>query len=101
MVECYKKYVLISLLHYGQVIRIFGRFFPRSCFSHHAAKQVQQVPKYTSSIVQRHLKGTCPQYQEFANAYSTNSTDEVHKVAGEHHDAFQKVRCSFFVYIVC
>jgi len=69
MVECYKKYVLISLLHYGQV---------------------QPVPKYTSSIVQRHLKGTCPQYQEFANAYSTNSTDEVHKVAGEHHEAFKK-----------
>jgi len=69
MVECYKKYVLVSLLHAGQVAA---------------------VPKYTSSIVQRHLKGTCPQYQEFANAYSTNSTDEVHKVAAEHHDAFQK-----------
>jgi len=69
MVECYKKYVLVSLLHYGQVL---------------------QVPKYTSSIVQRHLKSTCPQYQEFANAYSTNSTDEVHKVAGEHMESFKK-----------
>jgi len=69
MVECYKKFVLVSLLHTGQVAA---------------------VPKYTSSVVQRHLKGTCPQYQEFANAYSTNSTDEVHKVAGEHHEVFQK-----------
>jgi len=71
MVESYKKYVLVSLLHTGQVA---------------------PVPKYTSSIVQRHLKSTCPQYQEFANAYGTNSTDEVHKVAAEHHDAFQKVK---------
>lgn len=69
MVECYKKYVLVSLLHTGQVA---------------------QLPKYTSSIVQRHLKGACPQYQEFANAYGTNSTDEVHKVAAEHHDSFNK-----------
>jgi len=53
--------------------------------------QVAAVPKYTSSVVQRHLKGTCPQYQEFANAYGTNSTDEVHKIAAEHHDVFLKV----------
>jgi len=69
MVECYKKYLLVSLLHYGEV---------------------QSAPKYTSSIVQRHLKSTCPQYQEFVNAYSTNSTDEVHKIAQEHAEAFQK-----------
>jgi len=68
-VECYKKYLLVCLLYNGQV---------------------QAVPKYTSSIVQRHLKSTCPQYQEFVNAYGTNSTDEVHKVAQEHSEAFQK-----------
>jgi len=69
MVECYKKYVLVSLLHQGTV---------------------KPVPKYTSSIVQRHLKGTCPAYQEFVNAYGTNSTDEVHKIATQHHEIFLK-----------
>jgi COP9 signalosome complex subunit 3 len=69
MVECYKKYTLVSLLHSGSV---------------------KPVPKYTSPIVQRHLKSTCPAYQEFVNAYGTNSTDEVHKVATQHVEVFQK-----------
>eukprot|EP00005_Dracoamoeba_jomungandri_P001569 CAMPEP_0174262424 /NCGR_PEP_ID=MMETSP0439-20130205/12966_1 /TAXON_ID=0 /ORGANISM="Stereomyxa ramosa, Strain Chinc5" /LENGTH=344 /DNA_ID=CAMNT_0015347129 /DNA_START=373 /DNA_END=1407 /DNA_ORIENTATION=- len=69
MVECYKKHILVSLLLFGHV---------------------KPVPKYTSSLVQRHLKSLCPQYQELVNAFSTNSTDEVHKVAAQHSDAFQK-----------
>jgi len=69
MVESYKKYVLVSLLQYGQL---------------------NPVPKYTSSIVQRHLKSTCPQYQEFANAFATGSLDEVQKVATEHTEVFTK-----------
>eukprot|EP01087_Luapelamoeba_hula_P013705 TRINITY_DN392_c0_g1_i1.p1 TRINITY_DN392_c0_g1~~TRINITY_DN392_c0_g1_i1.p1 ORF type:complete len:450 (-),score=80.74 TRINITY_DN392_c0_g1_i1:103-1452(-) len=69
MVESYKKYVLVSLLHQGTV---------------------NPLPKYTSPTVQRHLKSTCPVYQDFANAYGTNSTDEVHKVAAEHAEVFQK-----------
>jgi len=55
-----------------------------------ASQQVKAVPKYTSTVVQRHLKGACPQYQEFINAYSTNSANEVHKVAEQHADAFHK-----------
>lgn len=70
MVETYKKYVLVSLLHSGQV---------------------KPMPKNTASVVQRHLKTLCPQYQEFANAFSTNSTDEVHKVATQHAETFTKV----------
>jgi COP9 signalosome complex subunit 3 len=69
MVESYKKYVLVSLLYQGSL---------------------KPVPKYTSSVVQRHLKGLCPQYQDFANAYATNSTDEVHKVATQHAEVFTK-----------
>ena len=89
MVEAYKKYVLVSLLVHGRV---------------------GHPPKYTSSIVQRHLKSLCPQYQEFINAFSTStlfcptthpppiltnrtildSTDEVHKVAEQHAEAFTK-----------
>jgi len=69
MIECYKKYVLVSLITHGQL---------------------QSIPKYTSSVVQRNLKATCPQYTEFVNAYSTNSTDEVHKVAAQHAEAFTK-----------
>jgi COP9 signalosome complex subunit 3 len=72
MAECYKKYVLVSLLHQGAV---------------------KPAPKYTSSIVQRNLKGLCPQYQDFANAYASNNTDELHKVATQHAEVFTKVSC--------
>ncbi|KAL6042068.1 COP9 signalosome complex subunit 3 [Balamuthia mandrillaris] len=69
MVECYKKFVLVSLLLHGTLA---------------------PVPKYTPSVVQRYLKSACPQYQELINAFATRSTDEVHKVATQHAEAFQK-----------
>ena len=41
--------------------------------------------------MQRHHKSSFPHYHEIANAYSTNSTDDLHKVAQTHLDAFSKV----------
>jgi len=64
-----KKYVLVSLIVSGQV---------------------SPVPKFTSTVVQRSLKNTCGPYQEFATAYSTHSTDDVHKCAVTHSEQFQK-----------
>lgn len=46
--------------------------------------------------MQRHSKTSFPQYNEFATAYSTFSTDEVHKVAQAHVEQFQKVTVTFF-----
>jgi len=69
MVEAYKKYVLVSLLVHGKV---------------------PSLPRFTSSVVQRHHKTAFPQYQEFVNAFSTGSTDEVHKIAEQHIDIFKK-----------
>jgi len=69
MVEAYKKYVLVSLLVYGQV---------------------PPIPKYTSTIVQRHLKTSCHQYSEFAAAFSTHSHDELDKSSRTNRDAFYK-----------
>ena len=45
--------------------------------------------------MQRHSKTSFPQYNEFATAYSTFSTDEVHKVAQAHVEQFQKVTVTF------
>jgi len=69
MVESYKKFALVSLLVHGQL---------------------QPLPKYTSSVVQRYLKTTCPQYTDLVNAYLTGSTDEVHKIAAQHVEVFTK-----------
>jgi COP9 signalosome complex subunit 3 len=69
MVEAFKKYILVSLIVHGQVAAI---------------------PKYTSSVVHRHIKNTCPQYHEFANAFASHNVDEVHKCASTHAELFQK-----------
>jgi len=69
MVEAYKKYILLSLLVHGRVL---------------------SLPRYTSSVVQRHHKTAFPQYHEFANAYSTLSTDDLHKVADQYSEIFIK-----------
>jgi len=68
MIDAYKKYILVSLLLNGSV---------------------ETFPKYTSSIVGK-LKGTLTQYFEFATAYSTNSTEDLHKCAQAHAETFQK-----------
>lgn len=69
MIEAYKKLILVSLLLHGRA---------------------PSLPRYTSNALQRHLKTAFPQYQEFANAYSTYSTDDLHKVAETYAEVFQK-----------
>ncbi|KAL5991110.1 COP9 signalosome complex subunit 3 [Asimina triloba] len=55
-VEAYKKYVLVSLIHTGQV---------------------PSFPKYTSSVAQRNLKNYAQPYIELANSYSTGKMSEL------------------------
>jgi len=67
--ECHKKFILCSLIQDGKV---------------------RQVPKHASQMVTRTLKMlTHPAYNELVTAYSTNSTDELHKVAEKHVAEFQ------------
>jgi len=68
MIDAYKKYILVSLLLNGSV---------------------ESFPRYTSSIVGK-LKGTLSQYFEFVTAYSTNSTEDLHKCAQVNAEVFQK-----------
>lgn len=69
MVEAYKKFVLVSLIVYGQVA---------------------PIPKYTSSVVHRHIKNATAPYQELANAYSTHSTEDLQKCIATCAETFQK-----------
>jgi COP9 signalosome complex subunit 3 len=69
MVEAYKKYILLSLLVHGKVL---------------------SLPRYTSSVVQRYHKTSFPQYHEFATAFGTHSTDDIHKCAEVHAEVFHK-----------
>ncbi|XXG45056.1 hypothetical protein AAC387_Pa02g0242 [Persea americana] len=55
-VEAYKKYILVSLIHNGQV---------------------PSFPKYTSSVAQRNLKSYTQPYIDLANGYTTGKISEI------------------------
>jgi len=67
MVEAYKKYVLISLCHKGEV---------------------GNLPRYTNSSLNRICKQLCPGYDEFLTSFQTRSIEDLHKVAANHAEAF-------------
>jgi COP9 signalosome complex subunit 3 len=69
MVEAYKKFVLVSLIVHGQIA---------------------SIPKYTSSVVPRHMKVAAAPYQELATAYLTHSTEDVQKCLASNAEVFQK-----------
>ncbi len=69
MAEAYKKYVLVSLILHGKVIAL---------------------PKYTSSVMHRHARGSFPHYQEVINVFTTGSVDDLHKVAQGFAEQFYK-----------
>lgn len=58
--EIYKKFVLVSLLHYGQVVGL---------------------PKATASSVIRTLRSMATVYGDFAAAYNGHDVNAVHKYA--------------------
>lgn len=68
-VEAYKKYVVVSLIHHGQ-------------FSVH-------FPKYTSSVVQRNLKGFCQIYLDLANCYGTGKISETETCVQTNRETFE------------
>ncbi|KAJ7974766.1 COP9 signalosome complex subunit 3 [Quillaja saponaria] len=68
-VEAYKKYILVSLIQHGQ-------------FS-------TNLPKYTSSVAQRNLKGFCQPYYELANIYSTGKIAELESYVETNREKFE------------
>lgn len=69
VVEAYKKYILVSLIHLGQ--------FPTS------------FPKYTSSVAQRNLKNFSQPYLELATSYSTGKISDLQTCAQSNRDKFE------------
>eukprot|EP01112_Ceratiomyxa_fruticulosa_P006872 TRINITY_DN1779_c0_g1_i4.p1 TRINITY_DN1779_c0_g1~~TRINITY_DN1779_c0_g1_i4.p1 ORF type:complete len:459 (+),score=102.08 TRINITY_DN1779_c0_g1_i4:186-1562(+) len=90
MVESYKKFILVSLLETGSIVAL---------------------PKYTSGVIHRYIKRTAEPYHDFATAYinytknpsseghssssnnnnpAPNSLEEIHRVAAQHVEVFQK-----------
>ncbi|XP_062151582.1 COP9 signalosome complex subunit 3 [Alnus glutinosa] len=68
-IEAYKKYIMVSLIHHGQ-------------FS-------TNLPKYTSSAAQRHLKNFCQPYIDLANSYSTGKIAELEAYIQTNREHFE------------
>lgn len=56
MVECYKKYLLVSLIIHGEIA---------------------PLPKYAPGIISRYIKPVCTAYLDLVTAYGTYSPDEL------------------------
>uniref|UniRef100_A0A6U4WDP4 COP9 signalosome complex subunit 3 n=1 Tax=Hemiselmis andersenii TaxID=464988 RepID=A0A6U4WDP4_HEMAN len=67
VVEIYKKYVLISLITHGEVVAL---------------------PKYTTPLLQRMLKGCCSAYHDVATAFATHKVDDVKVSLAKHQAVF-------------
>ncbi|KAJ7970690.1 COP9 signalosome complex subunit 3 [Quillaja saponaria] len=68
-VEAYKKYILVSLIQHGQLSA--------------------SLPKYTSSVAQRNMKGLCQPYIELANCYSTGKIAELENYVQANREKFE------------
>lgn len=69
VVESYKKYILVALIHNGQV---------------------PPFPKYTPSVAQRYLKTCTQDYLELANCFSSRNIGDLQRCVGSHEEAFKK-----------
>jgi len=69
MVEAYRKLVLVSLIHKGEV---------------------GNLPKYTNQSVTRVLKQFCTPYEELGTAFTTRSIEDLNKAIENNLEAFVK-----------
>ncbi|KAI5651120.1 hypothetical protein M9H77_37125 [Catharanthus roseus] len=68
-IEAYKKYILVSLIHFGQFSTSF--------------------PKYTSSVAQRNLKNFSQPYLDLASSYSNGNISELESCAETNKEKFE------------
>lgn len=69
VVESYKKFILVALIHSGQV---------------------PAFPKYTPSVTQRYLKTCTQDYLELANCFGTRNIADLQRCVGSHEESFRK-----------
>eukprot|EP01012_Entosiphon_sulcatum_P048462 TRINITY_DN66949_c0_g1_i1.p1 TRINITY_DN66949_c0_g1~~TRINITY_DN66949_c0_g1_i1.p1 ORF type:complete len:429 (+),score=77.44 TRINITY_DN66949_c0_g1_i1:37-1323(+) len=67
MVEAFKKFVLVSLIHKGKL---------------------ESLPRQCSPAANRHLKRHCPEYMEFAGAYTKRDFAKLQQVAQQSGELF-------------
>lgn len=69
MVESYKKFVLVSIIHLGSV---------------------PTLPKITPQFIERVLKPVCIAYLDIIPAYHTGDPMELQRIITKYHDVYQR-----------
>jgi len=69
MIEAYKKYVLVSLIHEGNV---------------------PSVSRFTGNGISRHIKQRCQAYEDLTNSYGTHSPEDFNNCIINHQDILLK-----------
>ncbi|MFQ6654883.1 hypothetical protein Gotur_025676 [Gossypium turneri] len=94
-VEAFKKYILVSLIHHGQVavVCLFSSSSPSGDLSHGLTffwlQSPTNLPKYASSVAQRNLKNLCQPYIELANSYSNGKIADIETYVEANKDKFE------------
>lgn len=86
MLEAYKKFILVSLLLHGKVYECAFSFK----VLHNVWLKVQQIPKYSSKVVIRFIKPLSQQYNDLANAFTTNNSTELNTIITRHQEVFTR-----------
>lgn len=75
MIESYKKFLLVSIIHLGLV---------------------PSLPKLSPPLIERVLKPVCQAYLDLVPAYQSGNPAELQNIITKHNDVYQR-----FVIIVC
>lgn len=76
MVESYKKYVLVSIIHLGTV---------------------PALPKLSPALIERVLKPVCQAYLDIIPAYQSGDPEELQRTINKYHDIYLRF---VFVFII-
>lgn len=76
MVESYKKFVLVSIIHLGSI---------------------PTVPKLSPPFIDRVLKPVCQAYLDIIPAYQSGDSAELQRIISKHHEVFLRFILVFVV----
>lgn len=76
MVESYKKFVLVSLIHLGAV---------------------PTLPKLSPPLIERLLKPVCQAYLDIIPAYQSGDLTELQRTITKYYDVYQRFAINFMV----
>lgn len=79
MVESYKKFVLVSIIHLGTV---------------------PTLPKLSPPLIERVLKPVCQAYLDLIPAYQSGHHMELQRIISKYNDVYQRLVKYFIVFIL-